>query len=580
MSLVMWLLPDNPVLTKELRVRMRGARAYWVMFGYLAFLSLVLLFTYVPWWNNVVNSGGGGAQSSELGQQLFYSILITQIFLVLFITPAITSGSLTIEREQRTMDMLYLTRMARRSIVIGKLLAAVSFTSLLILTSLPLVSICFMLGSIDPALVLSAYLEMLLGSFFVGAMGLMWSSIARNTTLSVIFTYLTMVLMSFAGLLAGGFSTDHNGGSIGQNVGQSVGMPWFGNQFFGIQTIDGLGFVFFCILGGILMATVARVRLETFPERKGYLLRGLTLLIVGLELLAANLWWLNSWYHRGARGMMAQISPPTGAFILTTVVLLLIIPVFATGEIKSYEARHFGSYLSRGWTPKGLMRGKLNSALPFLLLTCLLCIGVYGLAFVLVGKAGDIGNSAAQMPTAAITMPTRFTPQVINGRPTQPPKIDPAVARATGPEYAAKIGGFAQIALLLVAMTFGYTLFCLLLSAVFRNRWVAWALAYLLIIMVWVVPVTSRGNGGDIKTGVMVNAYYLDPLQAIYQITEPLNFYEFHHFLNIKEVAMWRAVSLSWIGLGLLCFLLMLPLMRNERKKNGDVPFEETVADM
>ncbi len=310
MSLVMRLLPDNPVLTKELRVRMRGARAYWVMFGYLAFLSLVLLFTYIPWWNNVVNSGGGGAQSSELGQQLFYSILITQIFLVLFITPAITSGSLTIEREQRTMDMLYLTRMARRSIVIGKLLAAVSFTSLLILTSLPLVSICFMLGSIDPGLVLSWYLGMLLGSFFVGAMGLMWSSIARNTTQSVIFTYLTMVLMSFAGLMAGGFSTDHNGGSIGQNVGQSVGMTWFGNQFFGIQTIDGLGFVFFCIMGGILMATVARVRLETFPERIGYLLRGLTLLIVGLELLAANLWWLNSWYHRGARGMNGADQPP------------------------------------------------------------------------------------------------------------------------------------------------------------------------------------------------------------------------------------------------------------------------------
>ena len=133
MSLVTRLLPDNPVLTKELRVRMRGARAYWVMFGYLAFLTLVMLSTYIPWWNNVNSTGGGGSQSSEMGQQLFYSILVTQIFLVLFITPAITSGALTIEREQRTMDMLTLTRMPRRSIVIGKLLAAVSFTSLLIL---------------------------------------------------------------------------------------------------------------------------------------------------------------------------------------------------------------------------------------------------------------------------------------------------------------------------------------------------------------------------------------------------------------------------------------------------------------
>lgn len=580
MSLVTRLLPDNPVLTKELRVRMRGARAYWVMFAYLAFLTLVMLSTYIPWWNNVNSTGGGGSQSSEMGQQLFYSILVTQIFLVLFITPAITSGALTIEREQRTMDMLTLTRMPRRSIVIGKLLAAVSFTSLLILTSLPLISICFMLGSIDPALVLSAYLEMLLGSFLVGAMGLMWSSIARTTTLAVIYTYLTMVLMSFFGMAAFAASQDRMGGDVAQNVAQSIGMTWFGNQFFGFQVLDGLGFVFVCILGGILMATIARVRLETFPERKGYLLRGLTLLLIGLELLSADLWWLNMWYHRGGRAIQVQISPPTGMLILTALVLLLLIPAFATGELKSYEARHYGAYLLRGWTPRGLMRAKLNSALPFLLLMCLLCVGVYALAFGWVGKIGDVSRPAVS-PALSVAVPAQIPQQMVNGKPVAPPKPDPIVVRATSGEYAAKIGGFPQIALMLLAVTIGYSLVCLLLSVVFRNRWVSWVLAYLLIVAVWIVPITSRGNGQSVKTGVMVNLYYLDPLQAIYQISEPLSFYQFNHFLNIKEVAMWRAVSLSWLGLGLLCFLLTLPLVSRERKQNGeDIPFEETVADM
>lgn len=35
-------LLDNPVVTKELRGRMRGTRTYWLLFGYLLILSLVL----------------------------------------------------------------------------------------------------------------------------------------------------------------------------------------------------------------------------------------------------------------------------------------------------------------------------------------------------------------------------------------------------------------------------------------------------------------------------------------------------------------------------------------------------------
>ena len=59
MALILRLLPDNPVLTKELRVRMRGARAYWILLGYLGFLSLVMLTQYWAWIINVRQNGGG-----------------------------------------------------------------------------------------------------------------------------------------------------------------------------------------------------------------------------------------------------------------------------------------------------------------------------------------------------------------------------------------------------------------------------------------------------------------------------------------------------------------------------------------
>src|SRR6266404_6203381 len=120
MSLVMRLLPDNPVLTKELRVRMRGARAYWILLCYLVFLSVVMVVSYSSWSSQVRESGSGGSGVSQLGNQIFMILLICQIFLVLFITPAITSGSITIEREQQTLDMLTMTRLSRGSMVAGK----------------------------------------------------------------------------------------------------------------------------------------------------------------------------------------------------------------------------------------------------------------------------------------------------------------------------------------------------------------------------------------------------------------------------------------------------------------------------
>ena len=139
MSLLAKLFPENPVLTKELRVRMRGARAYWILLGYLVFLAVVLLFTYSTFTSEVLASGAGGSNSGQVGVNLYRYLLVCQIFLVLFITPAITSGSITIEKEQQTLDLLTMTRLSRWSVVTGKMLSAIAFTALLLVSSLPLV---------------------------------------------------------------------------------------------------------------------------------------------------------------------------------------------------------------------------------------------------------------------------------------------------------------------------------------------------------------------------------------------------------------------------------------------------------
>ena len=592
MSLVTRLLPDNPVLTKELRVRMRGARAYWILFGYLGFLSLVLLFQYGSWISNVQTSGG--SEVSRLGGEIFTWIMVTQIFLVLFITPAITSGSITIEHEQRTMDLLMLTRISRRSIITGKLFSAVSFTALLLISSLPLISICFMLGSVDPAMVFSAYMMMLMGSFLIGAMGLMWSSVARTTTQAVMYTYASLFLLFCIGALALGFTINpFRSGNLVENIVMAFSATWFSDTFMGIKGPMGIGFSIFCLLCGWLFAAIAMARMEMFPERKALLLRVLALLMVGIELLAINLWWLNAWYNKGAGAVMTVVQPPIAALILTALALMALVPTFATGDLLPVEARRFGRYLVWGWTPRGLSRGKMASGLPYLVGLTVISLLLFAVSFVLVGKSGDIlkasAGAAAPIAQAAPVNPAAPTvtafgqpATIVNGQAVPlPPGAKPVPAVLAPPPGSA--GDFPQAALMLLVTVVGFSLFCMFLSIAFRNRWVAWILAYVILLVIFIGPELSHipAYGGG-TAGVGVNLYYFNPVQAIAQMADPANYYNnelmSQGMLLLGKTPMWLGVTWAWGVTGILSVMLMLPFIVRAKRATAAIPYEEMVA--
>ena len=84
-----WTL-DNPVITKELRGRMRGARTYWLLFGYLLLLSLILFFSYLGWWNQHSSEMERGSASAgfTVGRTFFEILFYSQAVMIALITPA------------------------------------------------------------------------------------------------------------------------------------------------------------------------------------------------------------------------------------------------------------------------------------------------------------------------------------------------------------------------------------------------------------------------------------------------------------------------------------------------------------
>ena len=187
-------LLDNPVVTKELRGRMRGTRTYWLLFGYLLVLSLILFFSYLGWsaqHSSSMEIGGSGA-GFTVGRTFFKTLFYSQAVIMALITPALTGGAISVEREQRTFELLRGSVLRPGAIVWGKLLSSVSFVALLLTSSLPLLSLCFLLGGVSPGEVFFAYLLLIGDAFLFGAIGLCWSAFAANTATATVLSYLTL----------------------------------------------------------------------------------------------------------------------------------------------------------------------------------------------------------------------------------------------------------------------------------------------------------------------------------------------------------------------------------------------------
>ena len=184
---------SNPILIKELRGRMRGARAFAVLTVYLLLLSCFTSIIYYAY-SASARGPGGGLEMAYLGRVVFFSIVVLQIFMVTFITPAFTAGAISGERERKTYELLRTTLLPARKLIFGKLASALTYMLLLIMAAVPLESMAFMLGGVVVEELGLALIILLVATFFSAALGLFFSAIVRTTLVSTVLAYATALL--------------------------------------------------------------------------------------------------------------------------------------------------------------------------------------------------------------------------------------------------------------------------------------------------------------------------------------------------------------------------------------------------
>jgi ABC-type transport system involved in multi-copper enzyme maturation permease subunit len=203
------------IMTKELRSRMRGRRAFIILTAYLGVLALITYGVYVVIGPFVVQNAGqvgvGTSQanaSRSIGQWIFSVLSVFQIILVSMMAPAVTAGQISLEREKQTLDLLITTPMRPSAIIIGKLVTALAFVVLMIVAAIPITAIVLMYGGASIDDIVRQQVLLLSVAVGFGAIGLFASALMRRTQAATVVAYGTVLALTLGSAMTYTFWTE------------------------------------------------------------------------------------------------------------------------------------------------------------------------------------------------------------------------------------------------------------------------------------------------------------------------------------------------------------------------------------
>jgi ABC-type transport system involved in multi-copper enzyme maturation permease subunit len=174
---------------------MRGARAFIVLTVYLLLLSCFTSIIYYAYAASA-RGPGGGPDMAYLGKTIFASVVIMEIFMVTFITPAFTAGAISGERERQTYELLRTTLLSARKLVFGKLSSALTYMFLLVMAAIPLESLAFVLGGVVVEELAVALILLLVTAVAFAVIGILFSSFLRTTLAATVLSYIIALLLT------------------------------------------------------------------------------------------------------------------------------------------------------------------------------------------------------------------------------------------------------------------------------------------------------------------------------------------------------------------------------------------------
>lgn len=180
------LLTVNPVLSRELRQRVRSRRASVVL---TAYLSVLVVAAALLVWGLNQSSEPGSTVNQGIGRTLFGTLLFGILGLVCFIVPGVAAGAVAGERERLTLVPLQVTLLTPGQVLRGKLLASLAFTTLLLVATLPLLAVAYVLGGVTVPQIAGGLFFVLASAAFIGVLSIWASTVLRRVQRATVVAY-------------------------------------------------------------------------------------------------------------------------------------------------------------------------------------------------------------------------------------------------------------------------------------------------------------------------------------------------------------------------------------------------------
>jgi hypothetical protein len=211
----------SPIVVKEVRQVVRGQE---FTFSFSACLLAGLAVAFFGATDALQGSGTSGNGT-------FIALIVCLTFLGLVVVPFGAFNALRNERMEQTLELITLTALSPRRVVIGKLLAQGVKLATLFAAMAPFIAMSFLLGGIDFVTVLVSLLVLFMWSLWACAAFLFLSCLLKSRAMSglifaaagivlfVVFNLGRYLYFMLVGLGRGGVGVGFSGGGLG-------GWPW------------------------------------------------------------------------------------------------------------------------------------------------------------------------------------------------------------------------------------------------------------------------------------------------------------------------------------------------------------------
>lgn len=181
----------NAVYAKEAKVRVRNIKFALTVLFY----NLILIGIAVFGFSIAFNAGLQRGVEYSNAIALYVCLIAIEAGMVMFLVPAFTAGSIAGEREKQTLEILLTTTLKPRQIVWGKLLSSISMVLLLIVSTLPTISIVFTIGGVDIWDLLEFVVVVFVFTLLIGSIGVWASVMMKRTVQATVFAYGGIIML-------------------------------------------------------------------------------------------------------------------------------------------------------------------------------------------------------------------------------------------------------------------------------------------------------------------------------------------------------------------------------------------------